>query len=64
LQKLKPLLPRLLVGALGGAIAGALYYQFIGCRSGQCGLTGTLTKSTLYFTVVGILMAFPSKKHS
>ena len=44
------------VGVILGAIGGYLYYYFIGCTSGTCGITSSPINSTLYFSVLGGLV--------
>lgn len=43
-------------GIVLGAIAGFLYYYFIGCTSGSCAITSNPLNSTLYFAGLGGLM--------
>ncbi|MBL7935037.1 MAG: hypothetical protein JNM51_04430 [Bacteroidia bacterium] len=45
------------IGAILGAIGGFLYYYFVGCASGTCGITSSPVNSTLYFAVLGGLIA-------
>ncbi|UCF96293.1 MAG: hypothetical protein JSV89_14065 [Spirochaetaceae bacterium] len=45
-----------IIGAAIGALAGFLYYRFIGCRTGTCPLTSTLYGSVLYGMVLGSLL--------
>ena len=44
------------IGAILGAVGGYLYYFFIGCASGTCGITSSPVNSTLYFAVLGGLI--------
>jgi phage shock protein E len=44
------------IGAIAGAIGGYLYYYFVGCASGTCGITSSPINSTLYFAVLGGLI--------
>jgi phage shock protein E len=44
------------IGAILGAIGGFLYYYFVGCASGTCGITSSPINSTLYFAVLGGLI--------
>jgi phage shock protein E len=44
------------IGAVLGAIGGFLYYYFVGCASGTCGITSSPVNSTLYFAVLGGLI--------
>ncbi len=46
----------LLAGA--GAIAGFLYYRFVGCAGGACPITSNPVVSTLYGGVIGLLIGF------
>ncbi|WP_367770890.1 DUF6132 family protein [Flavobacterium sp. WC2421] len=39
-----------------GAIAGYLYYFFIGCASGTCAITSKPLNSTLYGSLMGGLI--------
>jgi hypothetical protein len=45
-----------IVGGAVGALAGFLYYRFIGCRTGSCPLTSTLYGAVLYGMVLGSLL--------
>ena len=38
-----------------GALGGFLYYNFIGCYSGTCPITGNPLISTLYGAVIGFV---------
>jgi hypothetical protein len=40
-------------GALMGAMAGFLYYKFVGCVTGTCLITSNPVRSTLYFSAMG-----------
>lgn len=44
------------VGTLAGALAGYLYYAYIGCESGACPLTSRPIPSTLYGAFTGGLI--------
>jgi len=44
------------IGVIFGAIGGYLYYYFVGCASGTCGITSSPVNSTLYFAVLGGLV--------
>lgn len=49
----------LIITSLGigvGAIAGYLYYHFIGCASGTCAITSKPLNSTLYGSLMGGLV--------
>lgn len=46
-----------------GALGGFLYYNFIGCYSGSCAITGDPLMSTLYGALIGFLfMDFKTKR--
>ena len=53
---------RYLIGVALGALAGFLYWRFVGCSSGTCPITSKWLNSTLYGAVIGVLMASPNKK--
>lgn len=44
-----------------GAIAGYLYYAFVGCKSGTCLITSKRINSTMYGLIVGGLIGFELK---
>lgn len=46
----------LIIGAATGALSGFLYWKYIGCISGTCAITSKPLNSTLYFSVLGILV--------
>jgi hypothetical protein len=43
-------------GILVGAVAGYLYYRYIGCDSGTCVITSKPLNSTLYGSMMGGLV--------
>lgn len=43
-------------GVIVGAIAGYLYYHFVGCMSGTCAITSNPLNSTLYGSLMGGLL--------
>jgi hypothetical protein len=47
----------IIIGVVAGGIVGFLYYRFIGCRSGACIITGNPYISTIYWAVLGGLVA-------
>jgi len=51
-----------LIGILVGAIAGYLYYFYIGCASGTCAITSRPLISTLYGAMMGGLLFTSFKK--
>lgn len=44
------------IGALLGAVAGFLYWNFVGCSSGTCMITSSPINSTLYGGTMGALL--------
>jgi hypothetical protein len=44
------------IGIVIGAIAGYLYYNFVGCASGSCAITSKPVNSTLYGSLLGGLL--------
>ncbi|KYP12970.1 hypothetical protein [Flavihumibacter sp. CACIAM 22H1] len=46
-----------LLGVLVGGIAGFIYYSTIGCSSGTCAITSKPVNSTVYFAIMGGLLA-------
>ncbi len=54
-----------IAGVLIGALAGYLYWQYVGCNSGTCAITSKPVNSTAYGSVMGGLvfsMFQPGKK--
>ena len=52
-----------LIGAVVGAIAGYLYWFYIGCLTGTCAITSNPWRSTIYFAVLGALIFGLFKKN-
>ena len=48
---------RELIGITLGALAGFLYWKFVGCSSGTCMITSKPINSTLYGALMGFLVA-------
>jgi len=46
----------IVIGVIIGAIAGYLYYHFVGCASGTCAITFKPLNSTLYGSLMGGLV--------
>lgn len=58
-QDVKTVLKRnlpILIAVPIGAVAGYLYYRFVGCASGTCAITSSPYISTLYGGVIGWLI--------
>jgi xanthine/uracil permease len=51
-----------LLGMLLGAIAGYLYYIFVGCASGTCMIASNPFVAIPYFSFIGYLMGGLFKK--
>lgn len=53
-----------LIGMLLGALGGYAYYYFVGCVSGSCSITSKPLNSTLYGSIMGMLLfsIFDSRK--
>jgi hypothetical protein len=45
-----------ITGIFLGAVAGYLYYHFVGCASGTCSITSQPVNSTLYGAMMGGLL--------
>lgn len=48
---------KIIIGVVLGAVIGFLYYRFIGCRSGACMITSNPYISTIYWALLGGLIA-------
>jgi hypothetical protein len=53
-----------LLGILIGAVAGFLYWNFVGCASGTCMITSKPINSTLYGGLMGYLLFNIFKKEA
>lgn len=53
-----------IIGAIFGAIAGYVYWNFVGCTSGSCMITSKPVNSTLYGSLMGALLFGLFKKES
>lgn len=51
-----------IIGAWVGAIAGFVYYHFVGCASGTCPITSSPYISVLYGALLGYLLFDMFKK--
>ena len=54
-----------IIGATLGAVAGYLYYHFVGCASGTCPITSNPYISVIYGGFLGYLLLdmFKKKEH-
>jgi hypothetical protein len=46
---------RTLLGGIAGAVGGALYAHFVGCRTGRCLLTSNVWTAAIFFGATGAL---------
>lgn len=44
------------MGIVIGATAGYLYWYYVGCMSGSCAITSSPLNSTLYGSLLGVLL--------
>lgn len=52
------------IGIAVGAIAGFMYWKFVGCASGTCMITSKPINSTLYGSLMGYLLLNIFKKEN
>ena len=45
-----------IIGVFFGALAGYVYWKYVGCLTGTCAITSSPIRSTIYFAVVGGLI--------
>jgi len=45
-----------LIGALLGALAGFLYYKYVGCVTGTCAISSNPFRSSIYFAFFGAVL--------
>ncbi len=50
------------IGILIGAIAGYLYWKFVGCANGTCKITSKPLNSSLYGAIMGFFVLSIFKK--
>jgi len=55
-----------IAGVAIGALAGFLYWKFVGCSSGSCAITSKPINSTMYGAVMGglLLSIFQNNKNT
>lgn len=44
-------------GTALGALGGFLYWKYVGCVNGTCAITSKPLNSTVYFAIMGLLLA-------
>jgi phage shock protein E len=54
---MKKLTPRNWIGIAAGAVAGFLYYNFVGCSSGACLISSNVFISVPYGMFMGYLLS-------
>ncbi len=52
---------RTVLGAAVGAVVGALYAHFIGCRTGTCAITSNVWTAALFFGFTGGVIGLPGR---
>ncbi|WP_409965904.1 hypothetical protein PIECOFPK_02256 [Mycovorax composti] len=52
-----------IIGVPLGALAGFLYWKFVGCNSGSCAITSNPYNSTIYGAAMGGLLFSIFKKN-
>jgi hypothetical protein len=57
----KNIIIKLSIFTIGGAAIGFAYYYFVGCRSGSCPLTSNPFITTVYGSLMGLVLGFDSK---
>jgi hypothetical protein len=50
------------IGAIVGAVAGFLYWKYVGCVTGTCAITSNPVNSCLYFGFFGAILLGGLKK--
>jgi hypothetical protein len=45
------------LGLVVGATGGYLYWYYVGCTSGSCAITSSPVNSTIYGSVMGVVLA-------
>ena len=48
---------KILVGVIFGGVFGFFFYRFVGCKTGTCFITGNPYISTIYWALLGGLVA-------
>lgn len=51
-------------GTFIGALAGFLYWKYVGCLTGKCAITSNPINSTIYFALFGAVLFGAFKKQS
>jgi len=47
----------IIIGVVTGGVFGYFFYRFIGCKNGTCRIIGNPYLSTLYWAILGGLIA-------
>jgi hypothetical protein len=55
---------RTIAGAVAGAVGGAAYAHFVGCRTGTCLLTSNVWTAAAFFGFTGAVVAAPGAERA
>ncbi len=55
---------RYIIGAIAGALAGFVYWKYIGCVNGTCAITSNPYRSIVFFGIFGAILAGTFKKEN
>ena len=47
-----------LIFAAGGALVGLIYYKVVGCPSGNCAITSSLSNTMMYTGLMGLWLSW------
>lgn len=53
---------KIVIGVIIGGLVGLVYYWIIGCRTGNCNISGNPVNSILYGSFVGLIWNIPLRK--
>lgn len=53
---------RTALGAALGAAGGALYAHFVGCHTGTCAITSSVSTAAIFFGVTGAIVGMPGPR--
>ena len=53
---------KIVIGVIIGGLVGLVYYWIIGCRTGNCNISGNPVNSMLYGSFVGLIWNIPLRK--
>jgi ABC-type uncharacterized transport system permease subunit len=55
---------KITAGLIIGGMVGFIYYWFVGCRTGNCIISGNPVNSVLYGSLLGLIWSIPLKKRN